>query len=137
MNAISSYKKQFKDAAKNLVDDETLLLKVNQEMATLQERKEELEKKIAIDRQNKWEKGMLYYSQDRRDSLLDKAKELSYSEQAIERLQSIDKEHWNLDHVDGNIIDDFESLEKYVKENIPGWEKSPITKLGKWINGNR
>lgn len=137
MGAISSYKKQFVTAAKNLTSDETQLLEVNQEIETLQKRKRELEKKIEIDRQNKCETGILYYSENKRDSLLSKAEELHYSEDALIRLRSIDEEHWNSSYVENDTIDDFEAVEKYVKEKTPAWEKSPVTKLGKWINSNK
>ena len=136
MDAISSYKKQFKEASNCLSNDKNELLHVEQELASLLEKKDKLERKIEMDRQNKFEKGMLYYSGNRRDSLLDRAKELRYSENAINRLKSIDDQHWNPDYVDKSVIEDFESIEQFVDCHTPRWEKSLMAKFGKWINDN-
>ncbi len=137
MGAISSYKKQFVTAAKKLTSDEMQLLEVNQEIEALQKRKKELETKVENDRQNKCQTGVLYYSESRRNCLLSKAKELRYPEETLTRLRSINEDQWNPSYVENDTIDDFEAIEKYVKEKTPAWEKSPVAKFGKWINGSK
>lgn len=134
MSAITSYKKQFEEANKQLADDELDLLKVNEQMQTLQRKREDLEKKIQKDRENKVVKGLLYYSEERRSVLLDKADELKYSRKTIQRLRTYDKNQWNTDSVDHDLIADFETVEKYVNGNTPSWEKSPFAKFGKMLN---
>ena len=137
VSAIPSYEKQFKDASRRLADDEAQLLTVTQEIAALQKKKEQIEKNIDEDRKNKCNKGMLYYCENKRAAILDQAENLPYSKQTINRLRSIDNENWNSDHIDLNTIADFEAVEKYVNDNTPAWEQSPIAKLGKWFNQNR
>ena len=136
MNAISSYKKELKDANNHLTNDEKGLLKVKEEIAALQETAKEYKKRIEADRQNKVEKGLLYFSEKRRSALLDRAENLSYSRETLSRLRSFDKDHWNPDCVDCDTIADFEGIEKYVNDNTPAWERSAVNKIGKLFNRN-
>lgn len=136
VNAISSYKRKYRNANKNLTNDEKELLKVKEEIATLQETEKQIQKKIEEDRQNKLNTGLLYFSDKKRSKLLDKAEDLPISKDTISRLRFFDKDHWNPDHVDLNTIADFESIENYVKDNTPAWEQSPVSRIGKFFNRN-
>ena len=134
MNVISSYKKELKSANKQLTEDEKDLLKVKEEIAALQKTEKKLEKRVEEDRQNKVEKGLLYFSNKKRLELLDRAENFPYSRETLSRLRSFDKDHWNSDCVDCDIIADFEGLEKYVNRNTPAWERSSINKIGEIFN---
>ena len=136
MRAISSRKRQYQAANKQLTADQVRLVKVEAEMAALQKEKERIEQQIEKDRQNKVTKGMLYYTENQRTILLDKADGLQYSKQTIQRLRAIDEAHWNADFVNCDTIDDFAAVEKYVNDNEPTWERSPFARLGKLINGD-
>ena len=135
MNVISSYKTQLNKASKRLVNNEKKKLKLQQEMALLQEQMDCCDKNIAEDKRNKVLKGMQYFSKTKREELLNEAEELSCSRETIARLRSYD-DNWNEDCIDCNIISDFMALEKTVNDNKPDWEKSFFTKLGKAINQN-
>lgn len=134
MSAISSYKKQYINASKHLNDDRAQLLRVEQQMVALQQEKEQIQKRIEQGIATKRDKGLLYFSEVKRTELLDKVEGFPYSKQTIQRLRSIDQSQWDSDHIGCDTIEDFEAVERYINDNMPAWEKSPITKIGKWFN---
>ncbi len=77
--------------------------------------------------------GLLYYNKERRDSLLASAEKLCYSESAITKLRRCSEGKWNSDQVTADIIHDFESMEAFVKDRMPRWEKSWINCLGNFF----
>ena len=79
-------------------------------------------------------KGLLYYNNKKRESLLESAESLCYSKNAIERLKSFTCENWNSDNVTIDDIKQLQSIEAYVQQNSPRWERSLLFKLGKFIN---
>lgn len=136
MSAISSYKKQLKTANKHLANTQKDLLKVNEEIASLQKAAKTLQTQTEETRKNKVEKGLLYFNENKRAALLDRAESMPYSPSIISRLRSIDNAHWNADYVDCNTIAEFEAVEKYINDSMPAWERSPVTKIGKAFNRN-
>lgn len=137
VSTISSYKKQFAEVNKCLTRDENELFKVRADIAALKEKERQLEKKVEEDRQNKVVKGMLYFSDDQRTSLLTRAEDLQYSKKTIDRLRTYTEQQWNADYVNYNTIEDFEAVEKYVNENEPDWEQGILAKIGKSFLQNR
>ena len=79
-------------------------------------------------------KGLLYYDNKKRASLLESAETLCYSKDSISHLRSFTCENWNSDNVTIEDIREFQSIESYVHQNLPLWEKSVIAKFGKFVN---
>ena len=82
-----------------------------------------------------FKKGLLYYSDEKRSSLLDQAERLCYSRLAIARLKMFTDENWNPDNVSIEDIREFAAIENYVKKNTPAWKKSVFSQIGSFING--
>ncbi len=131
VSAILSYQKQFKRATKKLTNTDEEILQVDEQIELLTQRKKQLLQKREKDQQNKVETGLMHFSNKNRTELLDQAKELLYSESAVERLRAFDDAQWNMDNVNINVINDFEALEEYVRKHTPPWKKSIFTKIGK------
>lgn len=88
-----------------------------------------------INRQNTYvTKGLLYYDIKKRKSLLESAETLCYSKTAIEHLKTFTHENWNSDNVTIEDIKELETIEAFVSQNSPIWEKSLFAKLGKFAN---
>ena len=134
MNVISVYKKKFRDANKRLVEDETALCEAKKKMADIQKEIKRLEENVVVSRQNKVEEGLHYYNESMRKGLLEEAARLPYSKQTIQRLSSIENSQWDSDNIDIDTIGDFEALEQYINKHTLTWERSPLTKIGKWFN---
>lgn len=137
MSAIPSFaKKSFNKANKKLVQDENELFETEKQIDELLKKKREIKERICKDKQNKVVTGMLYYTEEKRAALLDKAVNLSYSEQTIARLRMYDKSQWNADIIDENTIADFESIEKFVDDHTSPWENNIFSKIGQIIDHN-
>lgn len=127
MSIISSYSNQFKSASKKLTKAET--------KEFLQKRQYEEAQKETVNCTNTYfTKGLLYYDNDKRVTLLKSAEKLCYSKVAIEHLKSFNCENWNSDNVTLDDIRELESIEEFVQNNTPLWEKSMFTQLGKFVN---
>lgn len=130
MSLISTYKKQFQEASKDLAHDQSQLLDIDSQIQRLQKKKSDITKQIEKDTNNVVTKGMLYYDLSKRNELLDSAERLSYSQMKIERIRRIN-DSWNADNVDFETITELEAMEKYVGENSPGF----LSKFGKYMLG--
>ena len=127
VSVISSYSNQFKNAAKMLTKAETHEL--------LKKRQFENAHNETVNRQNTYfATGLLYYNHDRRLSLLDRAEKLCYSKAALERLKTFNCDNWNSDNVTITDIKELASIEQFVREHTPSWEKSVFSQIGKFVN---
>ena len=133
--SILSAKREFKKACEELQNSENNLCDINAQIKALQERKQAAEAQIEQQKQNCVNKGLQYYSEDKRNELLKKAEGHGYSIQTIARLSELSGEKWNQDVIDYNSIKDFKSMKAFVDDHLSGWEKNPLTSLGRFING--
>ena len=79
-------------------------------------------------------KGLLYYSNEKRISLLNEAEELCYSKVTISRLKNFTEDNWNKDNVTLEDIHEFQTIEEYVRKNTPAWKNNLFSHIGDFIN---
>lgn len=127
MSIIPSYSNQFKKAYKEYE---------NAKVTTLQKQKEYTDAKNHEDdcKSAFFTKALLYYDDEKRKDILNSAEKLHYSPNKVNHLKNLDNEKWNEDFVNFEDILDLQTIENYVKENTPQWEKSIITKFGSFLN---
>lgn len=95
---------------------------------------EEAHKKTTNCEEEYFTKGLLYYSNEKRCSLLEEAEKLCYSQVAIARLRRFTEENWNFDSVTVDDIRELAAIEDYVHENTPAWKKNIFSRIGSFIN---
>ena len=133
MSSISTYKRQLKRANRALANDQQRQVEIKKMIEELQEEYAAVGERIEEDRRNVVTKGMLYFNSSKREQLLEDAENLNYSKTTIERLRALGNAEWNADNVDEDIISAFESVEDYVNDNKPDWEKSIPATIGKFF----
>ena len=121
---MSSIKRKFSNVAKkynrSLNDKKKILERLEKQNSTIMQQQNEY---ICF--------GLLYYTKERRKNLLLRAEKLCYSKKIIDNLNQFSDENWNSDSVNEQIIKDFETMESYVNEHTPSYEKSVMFALGK------
>ena len=118
-----------KDREKNqsidlqLLEVEEQIRNLEEEKKKIQRSKEESNRKLTID-------GLQYYTQEKRDTLLEKAEKLCYSKTSIDSFRSIRNDDWNMDNIVSSQIEELMAIEDYVKKDTPFWQKSIVAKIG-------
>lgn len=135
VRAISNYKKQYQKAK----NDRALHLQEKTELeaqiAQLEKKKESVDEILNQDEKTIISKGLLYYDQEKRETILNDAEKLCYSKERITRIRrDADDENWNTDTVGLEMMQEFDAMEQYVGNNTSWWEKSPLSKFGSWLN---
>ena len=100
------------------------------EIASLNKKLSDKNQEIENSKKDLITKGLLYYDHEKRNNIISKAEALKYSNSIITKLRKISSEDWNPDNIDENTIKDFQSMEMFVNDNTPRWEKSILSKLG-------
>lgn len=131
MSPISTYKKQLRQASKALAHDQSQLRDIEGQIRELQKKKGEITRQIDEDTSNVVTKGMLYFDSEKRAQLLDQAGQLCYSQMNIDKIRYMDDSDWNADNVDLETITELQAMEKYVRENSPGF----LSEFGKFVLG--
>ena len=95
-------------------------------------------KKIEDEITNKEERlnyGLKYYlEKEKRENLLNQAKEYGYSEIKIDFLRPY-VDNWNQDIITKDIIDSFRMVEKFVNDNQGNYKKNIFYKFSKNFSG--
>lgn len=108
--------------------------KIDQEELELLKRLEDLRKTKQDILVNRRDAGLKkYMSESKRNALLGEAERLGYSHSVIEKLKEY-SDDWNQDKVSNEIIDEFENLGKYIKEQAP-YKDNPLYKVSAIVNG--
>lgn len=77
--------------------------------------------------------GLLYFTEERRTKLINKAESLCYSKEILNKLKYIKDEDWNSDSVDENIIRDLQAIEKFVNDHTPFIDKTFLNTIGRAV----
>lgn len=135
VRAISNYNKQYKKAKKDRALHLQEKTEIEAQIAQLERQKEAVNEKINQDEKSVISAGLLYYNQEKRETILNDAEKLRYSKEKITRIRrEADDENWNADTVGLEMMQELDAMEQYVGKNAPWWEKSPLSKFGSLLN---
>ena len=135
VRAISNYKKQYKKAKEDRALHLQEKTEIEAQIAQLTRQKDALNVKLNEDENSIISAGLLYYNQEKRETILNDAEKLRYSKEKITRIRrDTDDENWNADTIGLEMMQELDAMEQYVGKNAPWWEKSPLFKLGALLN---
>lgn len=132
---ISYYKRQYQKDKKIRTQDLQNKLHIESEIDRLTNDLKKINQKLSEDDDNVISSGLQYYTQERRNEIVNKAERLHYSKSELEKVRRyISDDNWNTDAVGIDTILSLESMEQYIGKYGQWWESSLLTKLGQILN---